>query len=304
MGSKFRYSGKTEFQTIVENRKRLIRTERIFIRNNARNATMPAALIAHANQNNNNAISNQKSIIINDAQKHIVNLKLSTIGATGSTTDNNTSAITRMITNGALNRFTRQNYQRNHSPLSSMESTSCSLSSSSASSLLGPSTAKIASKNQTLDTDKANCNNSVLSTKQLPNNRQQNINQKPLETCSSITSQSVLKNFSINTTSTSTTTSSSSSLESSFMPNDANTDDNDNTCMEVKINDKSTKQKQLKQAANNVDLFDNQIQLNTCDTININNSNLKNDESANNHSTVISIFGNSNNCSTTMETKM
>lgn len=296
MGSKFRYSGKTEFQTIVENRRRLIRTERIFIRNNARNATMPAALITHGNQNNNNAMNSQKStIMINDAQKHIINLKLSTIGPTGSSTDNNTNAITRMITNGALNRFNRQNNQRNHSPLSSIESTSCSLSSSSASSLLGPSATKIANKIQTLDSDKTICN-SVLSAKQLSNNPQQNINQKPLETCSTITSQSVLKKFSINTTSTSTTTSSSSSLESSFMPNEDNVDDtdNNNTCMEMK----------QKQTENNVDLFGNPKQLNTCDTININNSKLKNDESVNDHSTVISIFGNSNNCPTTMETKM
>ncbi|OTF71740.1 hypothetical protein BLA29_006449, partial [Euroglyphus maynei] len=42
LGSKFRYSGKTEFQTIEENRRRLTRTERIFIRNTGRNATMPA----------------------------------------------------------------------------------------------------------------------------------------------------------------------------------------------------------------------------------------------------------------------
>ncbi|KAI2811312.1 Tyrosine-protein phosphatase non-receptor type 3 [Blomia tropicalis] len=59
LGSKFRYSGKTEFQTIEENKKRLTRTERIFIRNNVRHATMPAS-----------------TTNINDAQKHLTNLRM------------------------------------------------------------------------------------------------------------------------------------------------------------------------------------------------------------------------------------
>ncbi|XP_017482818.1 PREDICTED: tyrosine-protein phosphatase non-receptor type 4-like [Rhagoletis zephyria] len=61
LGSKFRYSGKTEFQTIEENKKRLTRTERIFIRNNARNATMPALSSVGK---------------MNEAQKHLANLRL------------------------------------------------------------------------------------------------------------------------------------------------------------------------------------------------------------------------------------
>lgn len=140
LGSKFRYSGKTESQTIEENRRRLIRTERIFIRNNARNATMPASL--------NKNLDPQKMAIA-DAQKHIVNLKLSTIDGSGNSaincsTNGNinqhlfTSAESRLINK---NRFKLQQPQQSrHSPLSSMESSgSDGLSSSSASSLLGPS---------------------------------------------------------------------------------------------------------------------------------------------------------------------
>lgn len=63
LGSKFRYSGKTEFQTIEENKKRLTRTERIFIRNNARNATMPALSASSVSK-------------MNEAQKHLANLRL------------------------------------------------------------------------------------------------------------------------------------------------------------------------------------------------------------------------------------
>src|SRR5699024_6471029 len=62
LGSKYRYSGKTEFQTIEENKKRLVRTERIFIRNNVRNATMPAFT--------------GSTTKMNDAQKCLANLRL------------------------------------------------------------------------------------------------------------------------------------------------------------------------------------------------------------------------------------
>lgn len=186
LGSKFRYSGKTEFQTIEENRRRLTRTERIFIRNTGRNATMPASSSIIKSSATpiitTNGNDQQQKTKIMDAQKHIVNLKLSTMDG-GTTTTTTTAAVTNgcmmkertsSTSNHHLQSQQQHQQQRKHSPtaLSSMESTgSGSLSSSSASSLLGPSSStnkKIIMMNEkkakTLATTTAKNDNDLLTT--------------------------------------------------------------------------------------------------------------------------------------------
>ena len=84
LGSKFRYSGKTEFQTIEENKRRLTRTERIFIRNSSRMLT---------NNVNRNDV----------AATHLANLRMtssSSVTGSGHGSRDNKSTVKFQMTNG------------------------------------------------------------------------------------------------------------------------------------------------------------------------------------------------------------
>ncbi|UXI22664.1 NADH dehydrogenase [ubiquinone] 1 alpha subcomplex assembly factor 3 [Sarcoptes scabiei] len=222
LGSKFRYSGKTEFQTIEENRKRLNRTERIFVRNKTRNATMPASLISTKNIKKPS----------NDALTHIMNLKLSNL-------DNNDCTDPHK-TNGDFKKYPKKNLtngdQYRKSPLNSIESTSESISSSSASSLL----ANTALTKSIIESDKIKIKvSSTVSHKKDKKfdsyqqrklvetifngnkNKVQNgiDNQSSHHNCSK-----VLSNASTSTLSTTSSSSSTNSLETSFMPSNLDPD--------------------------------------------------------------------------------
>nr|XP_027194217.1 tyrosine-protein phosphatase non-receptor type 4-like [Dermatophagoides pteronyssinus] len=251
LGSKFRYSGKTEFQTIEENRRRLTRTERIFIRNTGRNATMPASIIKSSTPNGNDINNQQQPAKINmDAQKHIVNLKLSTIDSCVTTT-----TATTVVTNGSMiytnNKYndklrtsssSRQSHskqQRKHSTtaLSLMESDS--LSSSSASSLLGPSSIINEKKAQTLQASTITAKNdtkTVLSSSSssghlIHNNNNQKHSKRQSDKKTIIINNKNNNNnntshsnnhhsqkFTFISSSSSSSSTSTSSIESSFMP--------------------------------------------------------------------------------------
>lgn len=222
LGSKFRYSGKTEFQTIEENRKRLNRTERIFVRNKTRNATMPASLISTKNIKKPS----------NDALTHIMNLKLSNL-------DNNDCTDPHK-TNGDFKKYPKKNLtngdQYRKSPLNSIESTSESISSSSASSLL----ANTALTKSIIESDKIKIKvSSTVSHKKdkkfdsyqqrklvetIFNGNKNKIqngidNQSSHHNCSK-----VLSNASTSTLSTTSSSSSTNSLETSFMPSNLDPD--------------------------------------------------------------------------------